>query len=204
MDKRDITPSQRKQKTAVLTTLEAIQDEHYAIIDKWFNNGYNGAGAVKHFKPNLTEGSAKVLFNQLIHKPNVKKYIADKRQELRASMNIEPEQVMRELVTWLYVDATAYIGLTPEQLKALPLDVKACIQSIKHRKKEYTDRQGNAITEEVLEVRIVDKTKAVEILNKMLGNYALDNKQKASNINIQNLNVAELKVLANILQKTEG
>ncbi|MCB0447960.1 MAG: hypothetical protein KDD03_10705, partial [Gelidibacter sp.] len=79
-----------------------------------------------------------------------------------------------------------------------------CIQSIKHRKKEYTDRQGNTVIEENMEVRIVDKTKAVEILNKMLGNYALDNSQKANKINVETLNINELKVLANIIGKVDN
>src|SRR5690606_20086264 len=162
---------------------------------------FNGSGAVKKFRPMLNESSAKVTFNTLSKLDHVKSYINEKRQELRATTNIQPQQVIKELSTWLYSDATDYIGLTPQQVRELPNEVKRCIQSIKHRKKEYQDRQGNTVIEENLEVRIIDKTKAVEILNKMLGNYAIDNSQKVTKVNIENLNVNELKLLANIVSK---
>lgn len=174
------------QEVKDLTPNEAIKEEHYLIVDEWYNNGFNGSGAVQKFRPMLNESSAKVTFNTISKLDHVKSYINEKRQELRATTNIHPQQVIKELITWLYSDATNYIGLTPQQVRDLPNEVKRCIQSIKHRKKEYQDRQGNTVIEENLEVRIIDKTKAVEILNKMLGNYALDNKQKATNVNIQN------------------
>lgn len=192
------------QEIKDLTPNEAIREEHYLIVDEWYNNGFNGSGAVQKFRPMLNESSAKVTFNTLSKLDHVKSYINEKRQELRATTNIHPQQVIKELITWLYSDATNYIGLTPEQVRELPNEVKRCIQSIKHRKKEYQDRQGNTVIEENLEVRIVDKTKAVEILNKMLGNYALDNSQKANKINVETLNINELKVLANIIGKVEN
>lgn len=202
-DKTKITVGEMSANKAILTPNDAIKEEHYLILDQWFSNGYNGAGAVRSIRPELTTGSAKVLFNTLSKLDHCKTYIGNKRQELRASVNIEPEQVTRELITWLYSDATDYIDMTPDQVKALPMEAKRCIQSIKHRKKEYTTKLGDNVMEESMEIRIIDKTKAVEILNKMLGNYALDNKQKATNVNIEQLNVQELKVLANILNKAK-
>jgi hypothetical protein len=180
---------------------ELQHEQHYLIIDEYFNNGFNGSKAILKHRPGITEATSRSLFNTISKLTHVKAYIGEKRQQLRAQTNIEPEQVINELITWIYSDATDYISLTPEEIKSLPREAKQCIQSIKHRKKEYYDRQGNAVVEEVLEVRIIDKTKAVEILNKMLGNYALDNNQKKSTVNIGNLNVQELKVLANILRK---
>lgn len=183
--------------------IEHIKEEHKQIIDSYFSNGFNGSKAVQEHRPDIKYSTAKVLFNSLSKEPRNAQYITEKRQALRAVTGIQTEQITRELITWLYSDPTDYIGLTVSDLKNLPNEIKRCIQSVKHRKKEYKDRQGQTVIEEVLEVRIVDKTKAVEILNKMLGNYAIDNKQKANNINIESLNVNELKVLANILNKAE-
>lgn len=190
-----------KAKHESLTARELQHEQHYLIVDEYFNNGFNGSKAMLKYKPGLTEGTSRAMFNTISKLDHVKEYIGEKRQTLRAQTNIEPEQVMNELITWIYSDATDYINLTPEELKSLPREAKQCIQSIKHRKKEYTNRQGEPIKEEVLEVRIIDKTKAIEILNKMLGNYSLDNSQKNNTVNIANLNVQELKVLANILNK---
>lgn len=182
---------------------DQVAQEHKSIIDTWFNNGYNGAKAMIEHRPDITYNTAKVLFSTMIKTPANAQYIAEKRQEQRAKANIQADQITRELISWIYSDATDYIGLTVEEVKALPNELKRCIQSVKHRVKEYKDRNGNDVKEEVLEVRIIDKSKAVEILNKMLGHYSLDNSQKANTINVQNLNVNELKVLANILQKTD-
>lgn len=191
----------RSKELVNLEARELQHEQHYLIIDEYFNNGFNGSKAMLKYKPDITEGTSRSLFNTISKLDHVKAYIGEKRQQLRAQTNIEPVQVINELITWIYSDATDYINLTPEEIKSLPREAKQCIQSIKHRKKQYTDRQGNPIEEEVLEVRIIDKTKAVEILNKMLGNYSLDNSQKKSTVNIANLNVNELKVLANILSK---
>lgn len=166
--------------------MDVVKDEHRAIIDEWFINGFNGVKAVQDHRPGIAYGTARVLFNTIKKDPANATYIQEKRQNLRAIAAIEPEQIVRELIQWCYSDATDYIGLSVDEVKVLPSEVKRCIQSIKHRKKEYTDRQGELVTEEVLEVRIIDKAKTVEILNKMLGNYALDNAQKGDTYNIQN------------------
>jgi hypothetical protein len=180
---------------------ELQHEQHFLIIDEYFNNGFNGSKAILKHRPGITEATSRSLFNTISKLDHVKAYIGEKRQQLRAQTNIEPEQVINELITWIYSDATDYISLTPQEVKSLPREARQCIQSIKHRKKTFYDPKGKPITEEVLEVRLTDKLKAVEILNKMLNNYELDNKGKAPNVNIGQLNVNELKVLANILNK---
>jgi phage terminase small subunit len=166
--------------------MDIVKDEHRAIIDEWFLNGFNGAKAVQEHRPEIGYGTARVLFNTIKKEAANAAYIQEKRQNLRAIAAIEPEQIVRELIQWCYSDATDYIGLSVDEVKALPSEVKRCIQSVKYRKKEYTDRKGELVTEEVMEIRIIDKAKTVEILNKMLGNYALDNAQKGDTYNIQN------------------
>lgn len=179
-----------------------INEEHKSIIDTWFINGFNGSKAVQEHRPDIGYNTARVTFNAI--KKGQSEYIQAKQQQLRATASLEPEQITKELINWIYSDATDYIGLSVDDLKALPNELKRCIQSVKHRVKEYSSPKGDPIREEVLEVRIIDKSKAVEILNKMLGYYALDNKQKGNTINVANLNVNELKVLANIMQKSNN
>jgi phage terminase small subunit len=177
-------------------------EEHKQMIDNYFSNGFNGSKALQDLRPELGYNTAKVTANSILKSKSNQEYIQGKRQELRARANIETEQITTELINWIYSDATDYIGLNVKDLKGLPNELKRCIQSVKHRVKEYKDRAGQDIREEVLEVRIIDKSKAVEILNKMLGNYSLDNSQKGTKVNIETLNVQELKLLANILTKT--
>ena len=178
---------------------DLLREEHFAIIDEYFNNGYNQTNAVLAFRPHLKPSTACGVFGAIAKKPDIKEYIVDKRHHLRASVNIEPEQVVNELINWVYSDPTQFLALTPEDVKALPPEVRRCIQSINYKKDTTYDKNGNKKEREVMDLKFIDKNKSVEVLNKMLGFYALDNKQKGGNVNVENLNINELKLLQQIL-----
>src|SRR5690606_12495293 len=74
----------------VLRPNEAQREEHYLIIDEYYNNGFNGSCSVQKFRPNLSASSAKVTFNALSRLDHVKQYISEKQQELRATTNLQP------------------------------------------------------------------------------------------------------------------
>ena len=200
--------SNSKHETG-MTKLETIKEEHKMIIDSWFNNGFNGSKAVMEIRPEVTYNTARVMANAILKEANNQEYIQEKRQELRAKANIETEQLTTELINWIYSDPTDYIGLSVNDLKSLPNEIKRCLTGVKHRIKEYKTLKGQDVREEVIEVKIADKTKAIDILNKMLGNYSLNNKQKATTINIQQILMGmnddeqkqTLRVLAKILPK---
>lgn len=186
-----------------VTTSDLVDAEHFAIIDEYFNNGYRQDLAVLAHRPHLSPMRASQVFYTISKKDIVKEYIMDKRLHLRAKANIEPEQVIAELVNWVYADPTQFLALTPEDVKALPPEVRRCIQTINYKKDTTYDAKGNKKEKEVMDLKFIDKTKAVEMLNKMLGFYALDNKQKGSTVNVESLNVNELKVLQQILTPKE-
>lgn len=172
-------------QTIELTPSQAVIEEYKSIIDLYFLNGYNGAKAVREHRPDITHGTAKVLFSTLSKKQEVKEYINKKRQQLRATTAIQGEQILKELLQYAYSDATDYIGLSIKEIKSLPAEVRRSLQNIKHRKREYRDKNNNLVTEEVIEVRLVDKLAAIDKINKHIGFYSEDNRQKANNINIQ-------------------
>ena len=178
---------------------DLVSEEHYSIIDEYFNNGYNQTNAVLAYRPHLKPSTASSIFSAISKKQCIKDYMIDKRQHLRAKANIEPEQVITELINWVYADPTQFLALTPADVKALPSEVRRCIQTINYKKNTSYDKSGNKREVEVMDLKFIDKNKAVEMLNKMLGFYALDNKQKSSNVNVENLNINELKLLQQIL-----
>ena len=186
-------------KEGKVTATEVRMEEHFAIVDEYFNNGYRQDLAVMTFRPHLTPSRATTVFGAIMKKEDVRDYVMDKRAHLRAKANIEPEQVIAELITWVYSDPTQFIGLTADEVKALPPETKRCIQSINHKKNSVEGKDGKVRIAEVWDIKLVDKNKAIEMLNKMLGFYALDNKQKGSNVNVENLNINELKLLQQIL-----
>lgn len=167
-----------KAINAEVTPSEAIQEEHYHIIDEYFNNGMNGTKAVQSLRPEINYNSAKLVFHNIAKSDHGRRYIAERRKELRASTQLAGEQIARTMLAWAYGDATQYVGLTPDELRALPNEQKACIQSIKYRSKNYTDRTGKEVTEEVCDVVLVDKLKALDKIAKHIDWYNADNRSK--------------------------
>tara|TARA_R110002051_G_scaffold2722_1_gene14529 strand:+ start:182 stop:781 length:600 start_codon:yes stop_codon:yes gene_type:complete len=180
---------------------DLVMEKQLQLVDEYFSNGYNGRAAYMSIYPNCSSNRASSSFSAIMRKPDIKEYVIEKRRQLRSRVNIEPEQIIEELINWVYSDPTEFMALTPDDVKALPKEVKRCIQSVNYKKNTTYDSKGNKRENEVMDLKFVDKTKAVEMLNKMLGFYAIDNKQKSNNINVENLNVAELKVLQQILTK---
>lgn len=172
---------------------------HTEIIDEYFNNGFNGVKAIKAIMPDesLSYQGLSSMFRVLMKSDKNKAYIESKHNRLKAKADIKNEQVLRELMQWAYSDATEYIGLNPTGLKDLPSDVRRCIQSVKYVKKTFTQRDGTKVVEEFTEVKLIDKTKAIEAIAKHIGFYEVDNSQKRNNFDIKLLNV---KTMNNILQ----
>lgn len=206
--KRANKPSNNRPLQVMETPTSLVQEDHRLIIDEYFSNGMNGTKAVQEYRPDITYQTARVVWNQIQNTEHGKKYINEKRQRLRATTAIAGEQIARALLTYASSDATAYIGLTAEELKALPNEIKQCIQAIKINKKTFKDRQGRDVTEETISVRIVDKLKAIDMINKHIGFYSGDNAQKhgatkAVSKVLEGANTETLKALANIAKLAE-
>ena len=180
-----------------LTNTEQIEQENKLIIDEWFANNFNGSKALLKYRPNVGAGSSRTIF--AVIKKNQKAYIQHKRNELRSSVSIQQENVIKNLIDWIQADATDYLALTPEELKALPVEARQSIASINHKKKTYKDRQGEEVTEETLAIKLIDKIKTLEILNKMLGYYELDNRQKSKTLDISKASPDQLNAVLSLM-----
>ena len=179
-----------------------VNEAHRSTIDEYYTNGFNGRKAVLSINPELSLNSASTTYDYIFNHPDNQAYIKDKRQALKQLTNIENEHILRELISWAYGDATEFVGLTSEEVKQLPADVKRCIQGIKIKTRTYYDKQiKEEVTEESIEIKLIDKTKAVEMINKHIGFYSEDNKQKKTNINVlQILQNSNPEILNGLLQ----
>lgn len=181
MNKKEIVTAQLTDGVEVL----GVNEAHRAILDEYYINGFNGRQAVLSVNPELSNNSASVTFNYIHSHQDNKAYIQDKRRQLKELTKIDNEHILRELIQWAYSDATVFIGLSKDEIKQLPNDVKRCIQSIKVKTRSYYDKQiKEQVEEESVEIRVIDKTKAVEMINKHIGFYSEDNRQKGSNVNV--------------------
>ena len=123
--------------------------------------------------------TAKIQASRLLTNVNVQKRIAELKKGVSDKLEISHQDVLKKLAKWVDSDITQVLGLSVDEVKALPEDVRKLIKSFKHRSKTYA--QGESIiTEDFVECTFVDKETAQGMINKHVGFYEVDNKQKAS------------------------
>lgn len=130
-----------------------------------------------------SEGSAKEQGSRLLTNANIQDYLSELKQKASDILEITHQDVLKRLKTWAESDITETIGLTPEQLKELPLEIRQLITSYKHTKKTY-QIGDDPVTEDYIELKFVSKEKAIEMIGRHIGFYEKDNSQQAGNIMI--------------------
>jgi len=178
-----------------------IETLYKNVLDDYTINGFNGVKAVQKYKPNITYSSAGRLYSDIVKSDIGQKYLEQKRAELKRSTSIQNENILKELMTWAYSNIKDFITLTPEEVKELPDEVTRCIQSYIIKKKTYYNKQlRTEVTEETITLKLVDKIQAMQQIAKHIGFYEVDNKQKATKIDISKLSI---NVLNEVLQLTK-
>lgn len=182
--------------------LQEIEPIHANIVEEYLNNGHNKVQAYLKCYPEAAYSTAANGFKRIVNLPEVAAYIQARHNEIKEAGEIKTLDILLKLKTWLNSDPSQYIGLTPQQVKELPPEIRQCIQSIHHKKKSYTDRQGVPIVEEEIKVTLVDKVKTMDMLNKHIGFYSEDNKQKGVNVNmlVQNMAINNPDILNALLK----
>ncbi len=193
------------EKTLLAPQQQAIQEKnpdeinemHKAIIDEWLVNGYNRVKAAMTVKPELGYNTAKVLGASVIKDKRNKRYIDNKRADLRSAVLVDQEQVIQELVNFAYSDITDYIGMTSQQLKELPPPVRRCLSVVDIKTVTYISEVKGLVTEETIKVKLVSKERAFDMLAKHLDLFNADNVSKKPVINLTKVDKATLNVLLN-------
>jgi phage terminase small subunit len=164
-------------------------EKYKLIMDEYFINKFNGAKAYKLFFPNVKQDStAKSNFSRIKKIPEVQAYIKLKQEEAAKIIEVTQEGILKELKYWIESDITETIGLTPEQLKKLPVQLRRLINKYKHNTKSFYSDKGVLLSvEENIMLSFVSKERAYEMINKHIGFYEADNEQKKESINWDDL-----------------
>lgn len=175
----------------------ATYQKYCLIIDEWFVNGFNGAAAYVKFYPNIRrDTTAHASFSRLQALPQMKAYIHAKQEEASRMIEITKEGILQELKNWIEADITETINLNSDQIKQLPVEIRRLINKYKQSKKSFYDKEGNLLSiEENVELTFVSKERALEMINKHIGFYEADNRQKAPQINYEGLSENTLNEL---------
>lgn len=160
---------------------EKTFEKYKLVIDEWFVNGFDGAKAYRKYYPKAKR--ADDSFYKIQRIPEVEDYIKSKREEAKMLSRSSHKSLLDEYENWMYSDITQTISLTPDQLKTLPPEVRRLITKFKRT----TRTIGDFVEEDVIELQFVSKEKAADMLNRHIGFYEKDNKQKENVVNVINL-----------------
>ncbi len=141
------------------------------------------------YSPKTAEQQA----SRLLSNVKIQNYIKQLKRQRANELKITQLDVLKELYNWAFSDITKTIGLSSDEIKSLPDDVKRLITKYKK-----TSRiMGDAMIEEVVELQFVSKEKAMEMIARHIGFYEKDNEQKQSQINLNQLDEKTLMQLWN-------
>lgn len=92
--------------------------------------------------------SANSKAGHLLADPRIKSALAAEVQRQAERVDVTVDEIVQALRGQLYLDRTQVIGLTPEEIKQLPEDVRFCIESVEFEAVpvKKTDEEGNEET----------------------------------------------------------
>jgi hypothetical protein len=129
-----------------------------------------------------SDKTAEACVSRLLTNDKVQNYLQSKRKKAEQKTEITLERILKEEKCLAFSNLVGYLfkGETTVSPGELPEEVQRAISGIKVR--EYFDQEGNLTR--TYEYKLWDKGKSIDRLNKCLGNYEKDNRQKAPIIKI--------------------
>jgi phage terminase small subunit len=135
-----------------------------------------------------SENTAQVIGAENLTKPIISNFIAELKAKLAERTEISVDKLITELKNFAYSDITETLMLSAEELKALTPEVRRLISGYKRSTRTTVLDDGTKHIDEIVELKFVDKLKAIEMINKHIGFYEKDNDQK--NIDAPVINVS--------------
>lgn len=168
------------------------------IIDEWFINKFNGAAAYRKYFPNVkNNNTATVNFSKIQALPEIQAYIHEKHEEAARIYEVTHEGTLRRLKAYLESDLTESLGMTIEQVKNLPIEIRQWVDGHKRKTRSVYDKDGKEIAKiEEFELRFSSKERMQEMVNKHIGFYEKDNDQKKPSIDFSGFTYEQLAKLA--------
>ena len=131
-----------------------------------------------------SEHTAMEQGSRLLSYVKVHEKIASLKEKRSEKVEMKAEDVLRELKNWCLYDATEFFVGSMDEIKSLPIEVRRLITGFKQKK----DRDGN----ETWELTFVSKERAMEMINRHIGFYEKDNKQKGNQFDPSQLTTEDL------------
>lgn len=169
---------------------ESTEKKYKAMVDEYFNNGFNGTRAYLNQNKGSSEDSARAEFPKILAIPSIAEYVESKHKKAAQISSITHSDLVKTLKNWLQADATEFLTLSPNQVKKLPKEMRQLVTGFTHLKTTTGTGKNKVIVEKV-KLTFVNKTQAATMLAKHVGFFGEHNYQKA--IPLSDLSPAERK-----------
>jgi phage terminase small subunit len=127
----------------------------------------NASGAAK--RAGYSKSTAGSIGHELLKKPEIDLKIKEYMEKRSKKVEITTENVLEKLKTVLETDVIELCTMNKDDLSELPLEVRQMVVGYKETPTEHGS---------IVELKFFDKHKAIEMINRHIGFYETDNKQK--------------------------
>lgn len=166
--------------------MDKLNKKELQFINEYLSNGFNGSKAYKKvYKSCKSDGTARTEASKLLAKPNIKKEIDKRQEELRAKSEIKREDILNDLRIIKDVNICDYMKIIKKERLVPRIDEETGDSVLVSEEyevlvykatDELTVEQQKAIksiemTKTGIKYTFYDKDKAIDTINKMLGFY---------------------------------
>jgi phage terminase small subunit len=166
--------------------LEKVLTEKQKIFCREYVIDWNGARAAR--KAGYSEDTAKEIASNNLTKVNIQAYISYLKENIEETVGISKIMILSELkkLAFSSIGNLHSDWITRKEFGELTDDQKSCIQVIDTKvlqKNIGTREEPEIVDVEYVNIKLFDKPKSIEIINKMMGYDA------ATNINLNTENI---------------
>jgi len=148
-----------------------ITEKQKRFCENYFKD-FNGSRAYKEVYGNVTDESARALSSKLLTNINVKCYLDSLKKRLAELSGISPIKILREYekIAFSSISHLHNTWIERKNFELLTDEQKDCIQEIETKTRVIFDKSEKKPVEvEYVKVKLYDKLKSLDSINKMLG-----------------------------------
>lgn len=149
---------------------EGLNDAQKKFCEEYIYD-FNGGRAYQSAYPNVKKEAARAAASRLLTNVNIQAYIKHLQSNLAEITGLTKYKMLKELEK-IAMSSMAHLHNTWVERKAfdqLTEDQKACIQEISTQQRTDRGEDGKLRVNEYVKIKLYDKHKSIEMINKMLG-----------------------------------
>lgn len=142
---------------------DALTDRQLLFCMEYIKCKFNGTEAAK--KAGYSEDTAMEQASRLLSNVKVREKVEKYKADLGLRIGIDAEYLANTLLRWVESDITQTFECSPDELKALPLEVRRLITSYESTTRVTPEMESQT----TVKLKFVSKEKAMEMLKQLLG-----------------------------------